>query len=312
MMTRFTSWQKIVSVSVVVVVTATTATTVLFANDDSTPLSTRLVVNAFSFGETSRCFQSRRRLILGGPTTTTTKAKPFSSRRIIMRTSSRGQLSWLVELLAKKSRSGNDGTDGLGGGMEDAFRQLEELTFLGGLDGLDGDENDQKQKQRKNEAFARAMKELNLQDIIKEEAEEGSAPFSMTASTFESEVELYKDMAEELSLAESEEDIVLDLKNDILSATSDIDQQQAELTNKLMDRAIDEALQEAREQVTDESSASLDKGSFLDNKEIMSEIEKIFDKANAQLLEGIEEIRSEQVRSRLRVYWLVCNPCRRG
>mmetsp|Transcript_4634 Transcript_4634/g.11780 ORF Transcript_4634/g.11780 Transcript_4634/m.11780 type:complete len:425 (-) Transcript_4634:1958-3232(-) len=200
------------------------------------------------------------------------------------------------KLFAKKDRSGSgdenaDGS-GSGAGMDDAFRQLEELASLGGLDDSDG-EYDEKRKQRKDEAFARAMKELNLQDIIKEEEKkDGVQP---STSSLESEVELYKDMAEELSVAESEEDIVLDLKEDILSATTSSASDQAEMTNKLMDKAIDEALVEAREQVADKESVALDKESFLDNEEIMSEIEKIFDKANAQLLEGLEEIRTEQM-----------------
>ena len=235
-----------------------------------------------------------------------------SDRRINQLGDRRRSLS-LGELFAKKGRggSGDESTDGSGGGagMDDAFRQLEELASLGGLDDSDG-EYDEEKKKRKDEAFARAMKELNLQDIIKEEEKkEGVQP---PASSLESEVELYKDMAEELSVAESEEDIVLDLKEDILSATASSASDQAEMTNKLMDKAIDEALVEAREKLADKESVALDKESFLDNEEIMSEIEKIFDKANAQLLEGLEEIRTEQVCFIVSCLFVLSRLCRVG
>lgn len=163
---------------------------------------------------------------------------------------------------------------GGGMGMEDAFRQLEELTALG-----DTSSSIENQQKKKEEAFTRAMKELNLQDMIDEK--------DLTPPSPESEAELYKDMATELDTAASEEDIVADLKSDILTATKPN-------TDELMDRAIDEALQEAQTQAGGE--VVMDKESLLDNEEIMSEIEKIFDKANAQLLEGLEEIRTEQVR----------------
>lgn len=163
---------------------------------------------------------------------------------------------------------------GGGMGMEDAFRQLEELTALG-----DTSSSIENQQKKKEEAFTRAMKELNLQDMIDEK--------DLTPPSPESEAELYKDMATELDTAASEEDIVADLKSDILTATKP-------KTDELMGRAIDEALQEAQKQAGGE--VVMDKESLLDNEEIMSEIEKIFDKANAQLLEGLEEIRTEQVR----------------
>ena len=62
------------------------------------------------------------------------------------------------------------------------------------------------------------------------------------------------------------------------------------------DKAIEEALKEAKERNSDVEQIIGDKDAFLDNKEIMSEITKIFDVANDELLEGLEEIRTEQVR----------------
>lgn len=166
--------------------------------------------------------------------------------------------------------------------MEDAFRQLDQLSSLDNS----GDaaslitENEQEQKKKRDNAFAKAMKELNLKDMI-----DGSP-----AATAESEAELYKDMATELSTASSEDDLVADLKSDLdldEVVTSTIDAKNEVFMNK----AIDEALKEAKEQ----SDEVVEKESLLDNKEIMAEIEKIFDRANDQLLEGLEEIRAEQV-----------------
>ncbi|KAL3941084.1 MAG: hypothetical protein SGARI_000710 [Bacillariaceae sp.] len=163
--------------------------------------------------------------------------------------------------------------------MEDAFRKLEELESIDidlGLGG-DGDSQEQRQKKKRDSAFAKAMKELDLKD---------SPP-----ATPESQVELYKDMAEELSMAESEADLISDLKSDLdleEVVTPSIDAKNEEFVNK----AIEEALKDAKKQNSDVVE---DKEAFLDNKEIMSEIEKIFDRANDQLMEGLEEIRTEQV-----------------
>jgi hypothetical protein len=179
---------------------------------------------------------------------------------------------------SKKNKNNNGG----GSGMEDAFRQLDQLSSLDNS----GDaaslitENEQEQKKKRDNAFAKAMKELNLKDMI-----DGSP-----AATAESEAELYKDMATELSTASSEDDLVADLKSDLdldEVVTSTIDAKNEVFMNK----AIDEALKEAKEQ----SDEVVEKESLLDNKEIMAEIEKIFDRANDQLLEGLEEIRAEQV-----------------
>merc|ERR1712238_8762 len=100
--------------------------------------------------------------------------------------------------------------------------------------------------------------------------------------------------------------IVADVKSDLLLADDDGDDEididnnnndggEPTLdTDKFMNKAIEEAFKEAKEQNSNVESTIGDKESFLDNKEIMSEIEKIFDKANEELLEGLEEMRSEQ------------------
>ena len=103
-------------------------------------------------------------------------------------------------------------------------------------------------------------------------------------------------MASELDVASSEEDLIAaDFKNDLELAESKEAGIPAIDTEKFMDKAINEAINDAKEQ---DNSVNVDdaKEAFLDNKEIMSEIEKIFDKANDDLMEELEEIRAEQVR----------------
>ena len=173
-----------------------------------------------------------------------------------------------------------------GPGMEDAFKELESLQSLGGesLPDFSG------KPKEKDEAFASAMEGLDLKDILSEAEAESSG------TSPESELDLYKDMASELDVASSEEDLIAaDFKNDLELAESNEAGIPTIDTQKFMDKAINEALAEAREQ---DSSVNVEeeKEAFLDNKEIMSEIEKIFDKANDDLMEELEEIRAEQVR----------------
>ena len=178
--------------------------------------------------------------------------------------------------------AGKDEEMNFGPGMEDAFKELESLSSLGG-------DSPSEKPQEKEEAFASAMEGLDLKDILsKAEAKVGSSP--------ESDFELYKDMASELDVASSEEDLIAaDFKNDLELAESKEAGIPAIDTEKFMDKAINEAINDAKEQ---DNSVNVDdaKEAFLDNKEIMSEIEKIFDKANDDLMEELEEIRAEQVR----------------
>ena len=182
--------------------------------------------------------------------------------------------------------AGDDDMD-IGPGMEDAFKELEALKSL-------GDSNlPEEPRKEKDEAFAKAMEGLDLKDILSQVDDEGAK----SDVSPESELGLYKDMASELDVAASEEELIAaDFKTDLELADTDGDGVPAIDTKKLMDKAINEALVEAKEQ---DSNVDVDdaKEAFLDNKEIMSEIEKIFDKANDELLEELEEIREEQVRT---------------
>jgi hypothetical protein len=172
---------------------------------------------------------------------------------------------------SKKSRSGPE--------MEDAFLQLERLSFVGDRLATSPllDENEQEQKTKRDAAFAKAIKELNLKDIIDTPPESA-----------ELLADIYTNRETELSSASSGDDLAANLISDL-----ELDFADAIVTKDkvFMKQAIDEALKEAQEQSDD----LVQKDSLLDNKEIMAEIEKIFDRANEQLLQGLEEIRSEQV-----------------
>lgn len=61
---------------------------------------------------------------------------------------------------------------------------------------------------------------------------------------------------------------------------------------QLLDDALKEALNEVQL-----NNPQLNERSILNDKEMMQEIEDIFDRGNAQLIEGLDEIRREQVRS---------------
>jgi len=178
----------------------------------------------------------------------------------------------------------------IGPGMEDAFKELEALQSLGDENAPERPKGKPKEKDK---AFAKAIEGLDLKDIL---AQEGGGA---ATSTPESEVELFRDMASEIDAASSEEELIAaDFKSDLemeieIVESGDASGMPTVDTQKFMDKAIKEALQEAKQQDSSVDVADA-KEAFLDNKEIMSEIEKIFDKANDDLLEELEEIRIEQ------------------
>ena len=165
----------------------------------------------------------------------------------------------------------NDDLNGTDDSMDDSFRQLEQLI---------ASENDRFPSSQK-------LQELNLSI----QAEDG------TETTLMSEMALFKGMLSELSET-TETEVIANLKNELVGFTtasrnsSDVGRSETEI---FLEVALDQALKEAEIK----AQIGIDKESLLENKEIMEEIEKIFEKANLELMEGIEEIRREQVRTNM-------------
>jgi hypothetical protein len=176
--------------------------------------------------------------------------------------------------------------DGVSKGMEDAFRQLADLNALG-----DDSFTVPEKKVQQDEAFAKAMQGLDLKGM------EGANP-----STPEADFALYSDMATEASRS-SEFDLEGDVKSEMGGSKTNKFDQSTRDTEKFMEKALDEAIKEAKAK----GDTSVDKESLLDNKDIMKEIEAIFDRASEKLLEGLEDVRKEQVGIMLTLaIYLIC------
>ena len=165
-------------------------------------------------------------------------------------------------------------------GMEDAFRQLDAMKALG-----DDAFAVPEPKIEADAEFAKALEDIDLGEI------------KTGAASPESEVKLYEEMASEIE-GKSEEELIASMKQEIEGTTiggtviPKFDPTMRD-SNKFMEKALEEAMAEAGKK----ADAPIDKSSLLDNKEIMKEIEAVFDKANDKLIAGLEEIREEQVSS---------------
>jgi hypothetical protein len=207
----------------------------------------------------------------------------FGTRHVATTTNNPKPQQYRISLFSNKSSKNRvtrlfSKEDDLPKGMEDAFRQLEDLNSLGG-------DSFTVPEKKQDEAFAKAMQELDLQGI------EDAIP-----SSPEAEAALYSDMAIEIS-GVSEIDLIDKVKSEMGGSKTAFPQFDPTVreTEMFMEKALDEALDEAKRK----GDYIGDKESILDNKEIMKEIEGIFDRANEQLLEGLEDIRSEQVKRNL-------------
>jgi hypothetical protein len=180
---------------------------------------------------------------------------------------------------ARVLRAKSDDED-LPKGLEDAFQQLDNMKALG-----DDTFTVPEPKTQPDEAFAKALEDIDLKGI------------EVGTPSPESEAKLYKEMASELE-GQSEEDLIASMKEEIEGTSiggTAIPKFDPALKDKFMEKALAEAMAEAEKK----ADAPIDKSSLLDNKEIMKEIEAVFDKANAKLIKGLEEIREEQVRTRI-------------
>jgi hypothetical protein len=221
----------------------------------------------------------------------------------------------VILLRAKNKRDDEEeGDEQAKPGMNEAFRMLDELTSL----------DDDAQAPPPGAAAARK----NI-----EAADEILAPLEYVAATaeipLEKEIETYKDMVNELEKNQDAavyEELYTDLGgsgetkatddtySQVLTDLGGTKQQQqleenetsssepqagaaASSTNKLKSAQdfMDDALQEALKEVK-VNNPKIRKESILDDREIMKEIEAIFERGNQKLMESLEEIRKEQVR----------------
>ncbi len=186
-------------------------------------------------------------------------------------------------------------------GMEDAFSSLNELSSLGS--------NDDTTKVSQTNIKADIDLLTNLDTSSEKSSEDEIKLYRDLMQELETEGEdgIYDNILDELSISENNSkstrvfkdvDGIGSLVNDeeeILTAV-DISQN----TDELMNKALEEAMKEVSV-TTSENIDNIDKEivslpeSILNDEEMMKEINAIFDRANEKLLDGISEIRQEQV-----------------
>jgi hypothetical protein len=190
--------------------------------------------------------------------------------------------------IVMRARSDNGDADGdednaIVPGMADAFRQLGDLDSLG-----DGEEA---------KPASQPIKKATLS------SPEESLP-SVEPAPPEKEVQMYKAMVKDLE-QQNEDDLYSNVLADMggsagpkepqASPTTSVDVIESGTTlgetEDFMNQALNEAMKEVK--LNNPSIAE----SILDDKEIMKEIEVIFERGNEKLMASLEEIRKEQVRT---------------
>ncbi|CAB9501605.1 expressed unknown protein [Seminavis robusta] len=194
----------------------------------------------------------------------------------------------LLPVLKKKPDDEEDDDESSQTGMNEAFRQLGSLDSLG--DPTEGKESTVKlDDQSKQELLSQENKvsmeqEVELFKGLLKDSEESDE------DTLYSDV--IKDMGgtpKEAPKAKPQQQITIEESG--TTTTGSAIPRSEEDTQKFMDQAIQEALDEARSMAPDGKKLS---DSILDDEEIMKEIEEIFEKGNEKLLASLEEIREEQ------------------
>lgn len=214
-------------------------------------------------------------------------------------------------LLSKKSSEGaGDNEDDDRAGMNDAFQSLDGLSSL--------DLGDLKDDTKKADGSDIKTDEL-LKTVSSAISNSGSTDTSRNSdigSSSSDEVKLYSEIYEELE-KEGEDGIYDNIMGDMIGSTNtddngdrvmkDVDgigslvQEEDTLTaveisqdtDELMKRALEEAMDEVKSKAPNPGNSDLAE-SILDDKEMMKEINAIFDRANEKLLDGIAEIKNEQ------------------
>lgn len=198
-------------------------------------------------------------------------------------------------------KSEDDSEDGGGAGMAEAFRRLDELSDFS------LDDNDAGAATPAAAAAAASSSSSAPKTLIEAPPD---APTPPSQVTLEQEAKLYQSMARDLENT-SEEDLYSDVMSDILgggdSSAVPRPQRRApqspspsvttpELTSTSdTDALFNQALQEALQDVKLNNPSISD--SVLDDKELMQEIEQIFERGNDELMANLEALRQEQVRN---------------
>jgi hypothetical protein len=176
----------------------------------------------------------------------------------------------------------DDDDDAIVPGMADAFRQLGDLDSLG-----DGEEA---------KPASQPIKKPTLS------SPDESLP-SVEPAPPEKEEQMYKAMVQDLE-DQSEDDLYSNVLADMggsagpkepqASPTTRVDVIESDTTLGETDEFMNQALNEAMKEVKLNNPSIAE--SILDDKEIMKEIEVIFERGNEKLMASLEEIRQEQVR----------------
>mmetsp|Transcript_9664 Transcript_9664/g.21761 ORF Transcript_9664/g.21761 Transcript_9664/m.21761 type:complete len:362 (-) Transcript_9664:81-1166(-) len=211
-----------------------------------------------------------------------------TAHRVTKPTIHHGRTIILANARPSSSRlwSKDDEDENLPRGMKDAFDKLSSLESLGDKDSV-------------AKSAPSSVKKIEVdKDVVPlEEGKGGLSP--------EKEVQMYTKMMEDLDSIDND-----DLYSDVLSEMGSDKPSQPksppsnpqpaapeispQATKKDMDTFMENALNDALEEVKLKGSDSLNADSILNDKEIMKEIEAIFDRGSEQLMESLEEIRKEQ------------------
>jgi hypothetical protein len=222
----------------------------------------------------------------------------FAAGSLVRGTNTRGQSSAFLLpkrqtvnacriILGAKSKDGDDEDDDASvPGMADAFRQLGDLDSLG--DGEIADDSSSPDVTESTKKFSSLDDPLPVTEPAPPEKEVQMYKAMIKDLEEKNEDDLYSNVLADMggSSVPKEEPAASPLSVDVINADTTLGE-----TEEFMNKALAEALEEVKV-----NNPSISK-SILDDKEIMKEIEVIFDRGNEKLMASLEEIRTEQVRT---------------
>jgi len=187
--------------------------------------------------------------------------------------------------------------------MEEAFAKLDDMKSLGDGDAPGATINDAD--------FAKAMKDLDLSKLMSE-GEAGAEKTAQDERQPEKELKIYEDMVSEIETGDFN-DVKDSVKSKLMDSSGkgfgkksisvNLDDipafdptesgvgSDSAATDAFMNKALDQAFDEANAQG---GEMGVNKESFMQDESFKEEIEDIFTKANAKLVESLEEIRADQ------------------